>query len=191
MGKSTEFENVDLNSNERICLDTSLPADYSFQRLTALKAMGVEAARGIRIGSVPERGSTKKKLLTRSLWLNNNKLKNIQNLDAIVESVLEVPAQLSWLDFSFNYIKDIDESILKYTNLKIVYFHGNCISKFSEVIKLRKLKHLKTVTFHGNPISNVPLYRVSIMWMLPQEYVLRNNIENVITTNNIFYPVLK
>lgn len=136
--------------------------------LLNLSAMGVEAARSIRTGSVPERGTAKKKLLTRSIWLNNNKLKSIKNLEVIVESVLEVPSQLSWIDFSFNYIKEVDDCILNYPNLKIIYLHGNCISKLSEVMKLRKLKNLRTVTFHGNPISNIPLYRVSIMHMLPQ-----------------------
>lgn len=136
--------------------------------LLNLPAMGVEAARSIRTGSVPERGTAKKKLLTRSIWLNNNKLKSIKNLEVIVESVLEVPSQLSWIDFSFNYIKEVDDCILNYPNLKIIYLHGNCISKLSEVMKLRKLKNLRTVTFHGNPISNIPLYRVSIMHMLPQ-----------------------
>ncbi|KAL3271480.1 hypothetical protein HHI36_021965 [Cryptolaemus montrouzieri] len=167
--EANESESLaNLDYGDRKILDCSPPADYSFQRLTTLKAMGVEAARSIRIGSVPERGTAKKKLLTRSIWLNNNKLKSIKNLEVIVDSVLELPSQLSWLDFSFNYIKEIDDCILKYPNLKIIYFHGNCIAKLNEVMKLRKLKHLRTVTFHGNPISNIPLYRVSISYMLPQ-----------------------
>ncbi|XP_045467159.1 leucine-rich repeat-containing protein 51-like isoform X2 [Harmonia axyridis] len=170
---------ANLHVNERTSLLSSLPADYSFQHVEILKAMGVEAARSIRIGCVPERGTVKKKLLTRSIWLNNNKLKSIKNLEQIVESILEVPSQLSWIDFSFNYIKDIDDCILKYPNLKIVYFHGNCISKLAELMKLRKLKNLRTVTFHGNPISNLPLYRLSIMYILPQ------------VLNLDFFPIIK
>ncbi|XP_045466081.1 leucine-rich repeat-containing protein 51-like isoform X2 [Harmonia axyridis] len=178
--ESHESESLaNLHVNDRKILLSSLPADYSFQHLKILKAMGVEAARSIRTGSVPERGVAKKKLLTRSIWLNNNKLKSIKNLEQIVDSILEVPSQLSWIDFSFNYIKDIDDCILNYPHLKILYFHGNCISKLTELMKLRKLKNLKTVTFHGNPISNIPMYRVSIMHILPQ------------ILNLDFFPIIK
>ncbi|XP_044763527.1 leucine-rich repeat-containing protein 51-like isoform X2 [Coccinella septempunctata] len=179
MGLEDSESLSNLYVEDRRLLLCSMPADYSFQHLKILKAMGVEAARSLRTGSVPERGTAKKKLLTRSIWLNNNKLKSIKNLEVIVESILEVPSQLSWIDFSFNYIKDIDDCILKYPNLKIIYFHGNCISRLAEVMKLRKLKHLRTVTFHGNPISNIPLYRVSIMHMLPQ------------VLNLDFFPIIK
>ncbi|RZC40932.1 leucine-rich repeat-containing protein 51, partial [Asbolus verrucosus] len=154
--------------DEKRELETSKPVDFSLKKLKSLEATGPEQARASRLGGVPERGAQRKKFLTRSVWLNNNKLKNIKNLDAFVDSILEFPEQLGWIDFSFNHISEIHDSILKYPALKIVYFHGNCIDSLDQVLKLRNLKVLKTVTFHGNPISNLTHYRSYIIAALPQ-----------------------
>lgn len=81
----------------------SLVSNYYF-----LSAIGFEGARYTRVAGVPERGD-KKKFLTRSIWMNNNKLRSIKNMDKLANSVLEYPEQLSWIDFSFNYITEIDE----------------------------------------------------------------------------------
>lgn len=63
------------------------------------------------MAGVPERGA-EKKFLTRSIWLNNNKLTNTKNVDQLAHSVLEYPEELGWIDFSFNYITEIDEVTL-------------------------------------------------------------------------------
>lgn len=73
--------------------------------------IGLEGARYTRVAGVPERGAEKKKFLTRSIWLNNNKLTNTKNVDQLAHSVLEYPEELGWIDFSFNYITEIDEVI--------------------------------------------------------------------------------
>lgn len=135
-------------------------------------ATGPEQARASRLGGVPERGSQHKKFLTRSIWLNNNKLKSIKDLDVFVESILEFPDQLGWLDCSFNQLAEINDSILKFPGLKIVYFHGNCIENLDQILKLKNLKKLKTITFHGNPISNLPHYRSYIISALPQVKII-------------------
>jgi hypothetical protein len=74
-----------------------------------IAATGPEQARASRLGGVPERGAQHKKFLTRSVWLNNNKLRNIRNVDAFVDSILEFPEKLGWLDCSFNQITEIHE----------------------------------------------------------------------------------
>ncbi|XP_050314071.1 leucine-rich repeat-containing protein 51-like isoform X2 [Anthonomus grandis grandis] len=149
------------------------PADFSFSGIRSLdgqkflSAIGLEGARYTRIGGVPERGP-EKRFLTKSLWLNNNKLKSTKNIDELVNEALEYPKELGWLDFSFNYITEIHESLLQFPNLKILYFHGNCINDLNEVFKLRPLKELRSVTFHGNPIANHPRYRNYVVSVLPQ-----------------------
>lgn len=148
--------------------------------------MGPETARFSRIGSLPEKSVTSKKYLTKSLWLNNNRLTSIENVEALVNSVIDVPAKLGWLDLSFNHISEINQvrfvyfkdnslihslllqSILKFENIKILYLHGNNISEVDEVYKLRNMKHLKTLTLHGNPITDMPKYRSFIIAILPQ-----------------------
>lgn len=88
-------------------------------------------------------------------------------MDSLVSAVIESPEKLSWVDFSFNYITQIDEIILKFCNLSIIYFHGNRIRKITEVAKLSRLKKLRNITFHGNPISEVNDYRQIIISFLP------------------------
>lgn len=119
------------------------------------------------MGEPPERGKQDKKYLTKGIWLNNNKLTNIKNMDTLVASVIESPEKLSWVDFSFNYITHIDQIILKFCNLSIIYFHGNRIKEITEVGKLHKLKKLRNITFHGNPISDMNDYRHIIISFLP------------------------
>ncbi|KAJ8921132.1 hypothetical protein NQ315_013602 [Exocentrus adspersus] len=163
-----------MNKEETALLSIGKPADFSFRKLKSinvdkfLRDIGLEGARYTRVAGVPERGAEKKKFLTRSLWLNNNKLTNTKHVDQMADSVLEYPDELGWIDFSFNYITEIDECILRFNKLKILYFHGNCISDLDEVFKLRNLPELRSVTFHGNPIANHPRYRSYVVSVLPQ-----------------------
>lgn len=72
-------------------------------------AIPIEGARQSRTGKIPEKGSANRKYLTKAVWLNNNKLTDIKNLEVLVDSILEQPLRLGWVDFSFNQITNIDE----------------------------------------------------------------------------------
>lgn len=158
---------MDLSRQQLKKLEVSLPVDFSFKKMTQIKAIGLEGARYTRVGGIPERGP-ENRFLTKSLWLNNNKLKSTKNIHELVNATIEYPFKLSWIDFSFNYITEIDVSLLSFPELKILYFHGNCLNDLNEVYKLRPLKELRTVTFHGNPIANHPNYRSYVVSVLPQ-----------------------
>lgn len=133
-----------------------------------IEAMIAQRPRAFRVGSIPRRGR-ENKYLTRSIWLNNNRLTNLSYLKNFVDSVLVYPAALSWLDFSFNRIQDVDDSVAEFPNLKILYFHGNDIKTLRNISKLRRLEKLRNVTFHGNPIERtIPQYRNFVVHLLPQ-----------------------
>lgn len=108
------------------------------------------------------------KFLTRAIWLNNNNIKSMANLNVVVDSLLEFPEELTWLDLSYNYIEKIDESILKYPRLKILYLHGNSIREIEEIKKLKPLKQLRSVTLQGNPLREFINYRRYVVEHLPQ-----------------------
>ncbi|XP_023021564.1 leucine-rich repeat-containing protein 51 [Leptinotarsa decemlineata] len=156
-----------------LLLSTGKPADFSFRRLRTInvskfmETIGLQGVRFSRMNGVPEKGANKK-FLTKSILMNNNELKNFKHIDDLVEAVLEYPSQLGWIDLSFNRITEIDECILKFKSLKILYFHGNCISDLDQVFKLRSLEQLRSVTFHGNPIANHPRYRSYVITVLSQ-----------------------
>lgn len=84
-------------------------SNNKFEIDTSFSGIGTEGARESRTGKVPERSSTTRKYLTKAIWLNNNKLTSTENMDELVESLLEQPQKLGWIDFSFNYITTIDE----------------------------------------------------------------------------------
>lgn len=145
------------------------PADFSFKKYTHLKPVPIETARLSRIGTLPlKTPNPPQKFLTRALWLNNNKLTTTANIYPFVKHVLKEPSQLGWLDFSYNHIHTIDPEILRFRNLRIVYFHSNHLKDLSEVVKLRYLSNLRCVTFHGNPIAEEQGYRNMVINFLPQ-----------------------
>lgn len=125
----------------------------------------------IRTRKAPSR-TLKDRYVTSTLWISNNQLSSMEGLQRLVDRVLEDPAQLSWLDLSFNEITEIGENIENFPNLKILYVHGNKISNIADTLRLRKLKSLRSLTLHGNPIEDVPCYRSYIVHLLPQLLVL-------------------
>jgi len=128
-------------------------------------------AQVIRTGKAPVR-TFKDRYITGTLWLSNNLLNSMEGLQRLADRVLDDPAYLSWLDLSFNEINEIGEDIEKFTNLKILYLHGNKIANIADTLKLRKLQNLRSLTLHGNPIEDVPCYRSYIVHLLPQLLVL-------------------
>ncbi|XP_069691393.1 leucine-rich repeat-containing protein 51-like [Periplaneta americana] len=126
-----------------------------------------ERPRVFRVGHMPVRGSSMK-YLTRSVWLNNNNLTNARGFENFINSLLEQPSALGWIDLSFNTFTEVDDELLKFPNLRILYLHGNSIQSLGSIEKLKKLDRLLTATFHGNPIESMPCYRSHIINLLPQ-----------------------
>lgn len=169
--KSKLKETIDFTNNETTILETGVPADYSFHKLKSFSSasLSLSGARSNRVGNLPSRSSSmQKKYLTKALWLNNNKLVRMRNLDKLVEVILEYPDELAWLDLSYNYITHIEEVLLNYKHLKVLYLHGNRIADLNEVIILAELKELRKVTLQGNPMTRIPDYRSTVISLLPQ-----------------------
>lgn len=57
--------------------------------------------------------------------------------------------------------------LLNYPQLRVLYLHGNHITKLKEVHKLRKLDGLMKLTLHGNPIEEKQCYRKCVIETLP------------------------
>lgn len=142
------------------------PVDFSFKQLSNEEDILKEKPRTNRLGTAPDTGPGNK-FVTSSVWLNNNHIETTAAASAMVTSVVEVPLQLAWLDLSFNQIYDIDDSLLQFPNLKIVYLHGNQVQNVSSVSMLQGLQGLRTLTLHGNPLTTIPHYRSCIVHMLP------------------------
>ena len=72
-----------------------------------------------------------------------------------------VQEELSWLDASFNNLTSIEDIIVQYPNLTVLYLHANKIESIAQVKKLAKLTKLTKLTLHGNPLEekNQATYR--------------------------------
>ncbi|RZF39819.1 hypothetical protein LSTR_LSTR000467 [Laodelphax striatellus] len=146
------------------------PVDYSFKKLESLtEDILTEKPRGSRTKYIPRRGPNDK-FITASIWFNNNKIVSIDGLHKVVNSLLEYPSRLTWLDLSFNRIDVLSKDDLKkFPSLRILYLHGNRIKDIKLLVfVLGVIPTLRTLTLHGNPIDATPYYRNYIVKTVPQ-----------------------
>ncbi|XP_061185229.1 leucine-rich repeat-containing protein 51-like [Saccostrea echinata] len=142
------------------------PLDYSFCRLNKVEDALDEEPR-----SSPRKnqGLTEDgKSTSRCLRLNNNSLQSIERLGEVINAKFENPKNIAWIDLSFNELTTVDPVLLEFTELQILYLHGNQIADIKEVAKLSALKKLRKLTTHGNPLEKAKGYKFQILAMIPQ-----------------------
>jgi len=144
------------------------PLDFSYKSLAGIQdAMEEEPRPGPhKIMEITE-DSGNHKYKANSLRFCYNAISDLQFFSSTLEHFLENPLELAWLDLSFNDISTIDEVLLQYPKLKILYLHSNSIEKLSEIDKLAALPELHTLTLHGNPVENTRGYKQYIISTLP------------------------
>lgn len=105
-----------------------------------------------------------------ALWLNQNEIVSLENLQTFVGKVLEHPIYLLWIDLSTNLITRINESFSFCPNLKMLYLHNNRIEDLNEINNLAPLPSLRYLTLFANPISqeNPEEYNSYIIQTLPR-----------------------
>lgn len=113
------------------------------------------------------RSQTTKKYTCNSVRINNNSLNEIKGIYVAIQEIVTNIDDIAWLDFSFNDINIIDDEILQFPNLKVLYLHGNAIEKIQDVRKLASLTDLRALTLHGNPIETEVGYRQFVLSILP------------------------
>ncbi|XP_058807068.1 leucine-rich repeat-containing protein 51-like [Phymastichus coffea] len=147
-------------------MHASPPLDLSFKNARTINDLLNRAVQSTRVGKLPDL-SVNERYLTSSLWLSNNVFSSCAGLDNLAKHFLEDPTELRWLDLAYNRIGDLDDELLKFKNLTILYLHGNLLSDMKSIVKLRSLTNLRNLTLHGNPIEQMPAYRRYIVAILP------------------------
>ena len=183
---TSKLDNGSLNPSENVHL--APPLDFSFYSIGSFK--------DIDLGwDYPPREPVKKvkrspdgRFESSALKLNNNIVQEWDGFDGLVDHLLKTPSELSWIDISFNYILTIDEVLLQYPKLSILYLHGNAIEKLSGVDKLAKLPNLRNLTLHGNPIEEEPGYRQYVLTKIPQLKTL--DFSSVTKADRVMAPKL-
>ncbi|XP_038051897.1 leucine-rich repeat-containing protein 51-like [Patiria miniata] len=156
---------IDANSEARF---TAPPLDLSFKHIGTLTMDLSEWAEEPRNNSKSLRKTDEGKYACVSLKLNNNLIQDWNGFEGFVTSLISDAQELTWLDLSFNYLVNVDDVILKFPNLKILYLHGNGVEDLKEVEKLACLPKLMSLTLHGNPVDSERGYRHYVLTKIPQ-----------------------
>ncbi|CAM9861571.1 unnamed protein product [Lampetra fluviatilis] len=102
-----------------------------------------------------------------ALRLNNNALTNLEGFWETTAALIQQPSALAWIDLSFNQLSDIPQVLCELQELRVLYLHGNTVSRLSNVSTLVPLRHLRSLTLHGNPIETENHYRYYVLSALP------------------------
>jgi len=140
------------------------PLDYSYRNISSLSSF---PSRYPRQSLRKQRRSPSGRYNSNVIRLSNNNLSDTHGLYQLALDLVECPENIAWLDLSFNDIDEVTNDILEFSNLKMIYLHGNKISSLSDLQKLRSLPNLYSLTLHGNPLENYPNYRTTVISMLP------------------------
>ncbi|XP_042190480.1 leucine-rich repeat-containing protein 51 isoform X1 [Callorhinchus milii] len=143
--------------------------DYSYRDLDTLtEAYDVAARPGLRPYTYTEQG----RILSCSFRISNNQLQDISFLNELLTHVLADPTRLFWLDLSFNSLAHIHPVLTTFSNLQILYLHGNSINNLAEIRKLGTVVPLRSLTLHGNLVELEKGYRVNPSMSSPRSQVL-------------------
>lgn len=125
------------------------------------------AADGAEGGAGGAGRSRKKRPRANAVKLNNNEFTSMKGLDLALAEVVHDPAEVAWVDLSFNQLDRIDRVYAEFPGLQRLYLHANNITNLTDVDRLQELTQLRSLTLHGNPIQENKLYRNYIISQIP------------------------
>ncbi|KAH8859847.1 Dynein regulatory complex subunit 3 [Schistosoma japonicum] len=159
----TELENVKLDK-KRLTDTTDIfqPLDYSFMSIKNLADLPACDPRILTSTNLEIKKSRNGKWISQTFKVNNNHIEDITSLPSLVNELFDNVSNLIWLDMSCNNIAHIPNSLGCLKHLKIIYLHGNLITTFQEVIKLKQLPYLSKLTLHGNPVEKERVINYSL-----------------------------
>mmetsp|Transcript_1998 Transcript_1998/g.4239 ORF Transcript_1998/g.4239 Transcript_1998/m.4239 type:complete len:189 (+) Transcript_1998:81-647(+) len=99
--------------------------------------------------------------------VGNNGIDDLTGLYDSLASFIREPANLGWLDFSFNQIERIPQEFEQFQFLSSLYLQANDIKEVKALKPLQKCTNLKKLAMHGNPIEDTPNYRQYMMLLVP------------------------
>jgi len=142
------------------------PLDFSFYNMASLQeTLDTEPRPSVKATNKQRDSSKPSK--SKCLKLNNNCLSEISELRTVASQLFADADEVAWLDLSFNELTKVDDILLTFPNLQILYLHGNQIGDMKEVEKLAKISTLKKLSLHGNPVENEKGYKYQFMALLP------------------------
>ena len=140
------------------------------------------------------KAETKKKVVvrrsTQALFLQNNEVRTIVGLPEVLVDVMYNSANLVWLDLSYNYLENIEDTLQQFTQLKTLYLHGNFFTNIDQVKLLNQFEDLQTLTLYGNPIESIQNYRLWVLGVMYQYSENLRRLDQVLVTNREFDKVL-
>ena len=106
----------------------------------AAGAKGISSNAQEKTQTEEKTGETKKFVVTRktdALFLQENRFRTITGLSKVLDGVMWRKQDLLWLDLSYNLLERVEEEIVQnFSQLRVLYLHGNYILNLEEVRKL-------------------------------------------------------
>lgn len=137
------------------------PLDFSFKNIATLAdSLEEEPRKGTKL----KEGYTE---VVTAVRYNNNAIHELNDLMTTMSVLVVNPVAISWLDFSFNDIHQLDDALLEFRSLTTLYLHGNQLMSLNEIKRLSGLANLRTLTLHGNPLEALDGYRQFVLGTVP------------------------
>jgi Leucine-rich repeat (LRR) protein len=133
------------------------PLDFSFLNLIVLKDLLSEDPRGRKERKADEKYDVK------CIKVNNNHIQDASTLLEVANEIILQPDSITWIDFSFNNLHQIDQVFCQFPALQILYLHGNSIDNIKEVDKLSRVSTLRKLALHGNTMETTKHYRIYVI----------------------------
>ena len=102
-----------------------------------------------------------------SIKFNNNEINTWEGFDEGLATAMANSKGLQFLDASFNKLQTIGTCLSEYADLRVLYLHGNAISRLKDIDRLKTLKQIRKLTLHGNPVEDNKNYRKYVIYALP------------------------
>jgi hypothetical protein len=102
-----------------------------------------------------------------SIKFNNNEINTWEGFDEGLATAMAYSKGLQFLDASFNKLQTIGTCLSEYADLRVLYLHGNAISRLKDIDRLKSLKQIRKLTLHGNPVEDNKNYRKYVIYALP------------------------
>jgi hypothetical protein len=142
------------------------PLDYSYSEIQDIsqlaqtepnsgKAKSRPTSTTDEEGSLPSAGKNKsaRSYKTTGLRLGYNQLADLVGALQAFDAVMDDPRKnLNMLDLSYNQFQTIPAELTQFSNISVLYLHGNLIIDVNEIKKLKKLKNLQKLTLQGNAV---------------------------------------
>ncbi|KAI8907256.1 leucine-rich repeat-containing protein 51 [Gorgonomyces haynaldii] len=136
------------------------PIDLSFKEIASLQDLQQDEQ--------AQNDHQPRKTNSTAINLSNNHIDSIVDLPKTIQLLQPSFEFIAWIDLSFNNLTRLQDTILQFRNLRVLYLHANRLTNLADIDQLGSLPNLRNLTLHGNPLETTKGYRYLVLAKIPQ-----------------------